>query len=100
MRVFLRRVFGILIPVFCLCLAFVLVGRALCHIAIGQIAELTNTKITTKSVDFNFDGSVVIEKLVISPYQAQKYDDTILEADRVYARFGIVSLLLLRPQLK
>jgi hypothetical protein len=99
-RIFLRRFFGVLIPVFCLCLAFVLVGRALCHIAIGQIAELTNTKITTKSVDFNFDGSVVIEKLVISPYQKQKYDDTILKAEKVYARFGIVSLLLLRPRLK
>ncbi len=91
---------GVLISVFCLWLVFVLVGRALRHIAIGQIAELTNTKIKTKSVNFNFDGSVVIEKLVISPYQEQKYDDAILKAERVYARFGIGSLLLLRPRLK
>ena len=77
-----------------------LIGRALRHIAIGQIAELTNAKIKTKSVKFNFDGSVVIEKLVISPHQEQKYDDAILKAERVYARFGIGSLLLLHPRLK
>jgi len=99
-RVFLRRFFGVLILGFCLWLVFVLIGRALRHIAIGQIAELTNTKIKTKSVEFNFDGSVVIEKLVISPHQEQKYDDAILKAERVYARFGIGSLLLLRPRLK
>ncbi len=28
-------------------LFFILAGRALCHIALGQIAELTNTKIET-----------------------------------------------------
>jgi hypothetical protein len=99
-RVFLRRFLGLLITAFCLWLVFVLIGRALRHIAIGQIAELTNTKIKTKSVDFNFDGSVVIKKLVISPYQEQKYDDAILKAERVYARFGLGSLLLLRPKLK
>ncbi len=79
---------------------FIVVGRALRHIAIGQIAELTNARIKTKSVDFKFDGSVLIEKLVISPYQEQQYDDAILKAERVYARFGIGSLLLLRPRLK
>ena len=99
-RVFLRRFLGVLIPAFCLLLVFVLVGRALRHIAIGQIAELTNARIKTKSVDFKFDGSVVIKKLVISPYQEQKYDDAILKAERVYARFGIGSLLLLHPRLK
>jgi hypothetical protein len=96
----IRRLAGVLIAAFCLWLVFVLIGRALRHIAIGQIAELTNTKIKTKSVDFNFDGSVVIKKLVISPYQEQKYDGAILKAERVYARFGIGSLLLLRPRLK
>jgi len=81
-------------------LVFILAGRALRQIAIGQIVELTNAKVEAKSVDFKLDGSVFIEKLVIRPYQVQKYDDAILKAETVYARFGKVSLLLLRPRLK
>jgi len=89
-----------LVVIFFLWLVFVLAGYALQKIAIGQITELTNTKIETKSVDFNFDGSVFIERLVVKPYQQSKYDNTILKAKTVYARFGIGSLLLLRPRLK
>ncbi len=89
-----------LILVFCLWLTFILTGKVLCKIALDQIAELTNTKITTKSVDFNINGSVFIKELVIRPEQQKKYDDTILKAETVYARFGIGSLLLLHPQLK
>jgi hypothetical protein len=89
-----------LILVFCLWLAFILTGKVLCEIALDQIAELTNTKITTESVDFNINGSVFIKKLVIRPEQQKKYDDTILKAETVYARFGIGSLLLLHPRLK
>jgi len=81
-------------------LVFILTGRALRHIAIAQIAELTNTKIKARSVDFNLDGSVFIEKLVVRPHKKQQYDDAILKAETVYARFGIASLLLLRPRLK
>lgn len=81
-------------------LAFMLTGRALCHITIGQIAELTNTKIETESVDFNLNGSVFIERLVINPHKRRSDDDAILKAETVYARFGIASLLLLRPRLK
>jgi len=89
-----------LILAFCLWLAFILTGKVLCEIALDQIAELTNTKITTESVDFNINGSVFIKKLVIRPQQQKKYDDTILKAETVYARFGIGSLLLLHPRLK
>lgn len=89
-----------LILVFCLWLAFILTGKVLCKIALDQIAELTNTKITTKSVNFSINGSVFIKELVIRPEQQKKYDDTILKAETVYARFGIGSLLLLHPQLK
>jgi len=91
---------GALLLVVVLWLVFILAGRALPHIAVGQIAELTNTKIKAESVDFNIDGSVFIKKLVVSPYKRQSYDDTILRAETVYARFGIASLLLLRPRLK
>jgi hypothetical protein len=89
-----------LILAFCLWLAFILAGKVLCKIALDQIAELTNTKITTKSVNFSINGSVFIKGLVIRPEQQKKYDDTILKAETVYARFGIGSLLLLHPQLK
>lgn len=95
-----RWFFGGLLLVVVLWLVFVLAGRALPHIAIGQIAELTNTKVRFKSIDFNLDGSVFIEKLVISPYRRQGPDDEILKAGTVYARFGIGSLLSLRPRLK
>jgi hypothetical protein len=89
-----------LILAFCLWLAFILTGKVLCKIALDQIAELTNTKITTESVDFSINGSVFIKGLVIRPEQQKKYDDTILKAETVYARFGIGSLLLLHPRLK
>jgi len=89
-----------LILVVLLWLFFILAGRALCHIALSQIAELTNTKIKTESVNFHTDGSVLIKELVISPYEKRSDDDTILKAQTVYARFSLTSLLLLRPRLK
>lgn len=89
-----------LILIFCLWLAFILTGKVLCKIALDQIAELTNTNITTESVDFSINGSVFIRGLVIRPERQKEYDDTILRAETVYARFGIGSLLLLHPQLK
>ncbi|MFA5251179.1 MAG: hypothetical protein WC454_01165 [Phycisphaerae bacterium] len=89
-----------LVLVFCLWLVFILAGKVLCKIALAQIAELTNTKITTESVDFSINGSVFIKRIVIKPEQQKEYDDTILKAETVYARFGIGSLLLLHPRLK
>ncbi len=99
-RTLIRWLIGVLLVVIILWFVFVLAGRALPHIAISQIAELTNTKVQVKSIDFNLDGSVFIEKLVISPYRKQGPDDEILKARTVYARFGKVSLLLLRPRLQ
>jgi len=81
-------------------LFFILLGRALCRIAIGQIAELTNTTIKAESVNFHTNGSVLIKNLAINPRKRQSDDDTILKAKTVYARFNIGSLLLLRPRLK
>lgn len=79
---------------------FLFLGRALCLIAIGQIAELTNTRIETGSVDFRSNGSVFIEKLVISPYKEAEPGQVILRAEKVHARFDVGSLLLLRPVLR
>ena len=90
--------------------AFILGGRALCKIALDQIADLTNTKITTESVEFDINCSVHISGLVIRPEHdrnneeailtGRKVDDAILKADTVYARFGIFSLLRVRPRLR
>jgi hypothetical protein len=79
---------------------FIFIGRSLCHIAIGQIAELTNTRIETGSVDFRSNGSVFIERLVIAPHKSEGAGQTILNAENVHARFDVGSLLLLRPHLK
>ncbi len=99
-KVFLSRLPEFAILAVLLLLFFIFGGRALKHIAIAQIAELTNTKIRARSVDFGINGSVVIEGLEVRPDRKFEYDDTILKAKTVYARFGIGSLLLLRPQLK
>ncbi|MHC4104592.1 MAG: hypothetical protein ACYSR9_06600 [Planctomycetota bacterium] len=96
----MRWLAEVLILAVLLWLFFILAGRALCHIALSQIAELTNTKIKTESVNFHTDGSVLIKELVISPYEKRSDDDTILKAKTVYARFSLRSLLLLRPRLK
>jgi len=81
-------------------LVFVWIVRALPHIALAQIGELTNTRIAVDSMSLGLDGSVLIKNLVIRPGREQKYDDAILKADTVYARFSIGSVLLLGPQLK
>ena len=90
----------VLILVVCLWLVFILLGRALQRTALVQISELTNTNIEVYSIDFGLDGSVIIEGLAVRPHQEHRYDDAILKAERVYARFGVGSLLLLRPRLK
>ena len=96
----LRCLSVVLVVVAALWFGFNVAGKILCPIAIAQIAELTNTQINVGSVDLNLDGSVFIEDLSIKLYQKQTEDDEILSAQGVYARFGIISLLLLRPQLK
>ncbi|MHC4122272.1 MAG: hypothetical protein ACYSSI_01760 [Planctomycetota bacterium] len=81
-------------------LLFTLTGRALCKIALFQIARLTNTKIKTSSVNFKLNGSVFIKELVINPEKPAQYDNSILKAEKVYARFDFASILLLHPKLK
>ncbi|MHC4659605.1 MAG: AsmA family protein [Planctomycetota bacterium] len=96
-RRWLRR--GLILAL-CLWLFSYLMGRALRQIAVGQIVELTGAKVESESVDVGLDGSVFIEKLVVRSHKEQRRDDAILKAGRVYARFGIGSLLILRPRLK
>ena len=79
---------------------FVLGGRALPQIAIGQLSDLTNTKIDVESVEFRFDGSVFIKDLVVRPRNSVDYDNSILKADTVRVHFRLGSLLMLRPRVK
>jgi len=75
-------------------------AQALPRIAIAEISKLTNTKIYAESIDFHLDGSVYLKNLIIRPNRDRLYDDAILKAKAVYARFSISSLLLLGPSLK
>ncbi|MBN2182187.1 MAG: AsmA-like C-terminal domain-containing protein [Sedimentisphaerales bacterium] len=96
----IRWLVSLLILAVLLWFLYIYAVRALCHIALGQIAELTNTKISVDSVDFHTDGSVYIENLVIRPRKSQNDFAAILEADKVHARFSPGSILLLRPRLQ
>jgi len=95
-----RRILSCVLLAVLLWVFYIAAGRALCYIAMRQIAGLTNTKIRTESVAFHSDGSVYIKDFTISPYEAQAGDDTILRAENVYARFNLRSFLSLRPTLK
>ncbi len=104
-RTVTRRLLTYALLVVLLWVFYIAAGRALCYVAMRQIAGLTNTKIRTESVKFHTDGSVYIKNLVVGPYHAtdpyqQQSDETILSAENVYARFSLSSFLLLRPRLK
>ncbi|UCE99216.1 MAG: hypothetical protein JSV82_08610 [Planctomycetota bacterium] len=98
--ILLRRLMIVLLSLAILYTVFIFTGRFLLHLTLEQITELTGTTFDFESIDYNLNGSVVIKKLVITPYQKQEGDDTILKAETVYARFGIASVLLLHPRLK
>lgn len=95
-----RRILSCLLLVVLLWVFYIAAGRALCYIAMREIAGLTNTKLRTESVAFHSDGSVYIKDFTIRPYEEQAGDDTILSAKHVYARFDLRSFLSLRPRLK
>jgi len=81
-------------------IVFVLTSPFLRRTALKQIAELTNTNVQAEIIDLDLNGRIRIEELTIKPKQAKKYDNTILKAEIVNARFTTLSLLLLRPKLK
>ena len=99
-RGLLWRLFEFLILAAVVWLAFILAGRSLRQVAVTQLAGLTNAKIKAESIDFNFDGSVTIDKLVIRPEQEDNDDAAILKAEKVYAQFDLGSLVLVRPRLR
>ncbi|UCD51866.1 MAG: hypothetical protein JSW27_04365 [Phycisphaerales bacterium] len=87
-----------------LVVAFVLVAawvaRALPGIAVGEISRLTNTRIEMGAFDFHRDVSVSIDGIVVRPEAEELfYDDTILRAKTVSARFSLGSILRLAPEI-
>lgn len=89
--------FGIVIAV--LVLLGLWVRKALPGIAIAEISRLTNTRIETGAFDFHRNISVSIDRLVVRPEDEELfYDDTILRANNVYAKFSLGSVLLLSPR--
>lgn len=96
----IRFLVELLILVSLLWVLSVTTTRALRKIAVAQIAELTNTRIKTGDVKFTLTGSVSIKQLSIRPEGRAEYDDTILKAQKVHARFRLMSLIMLKPKLK
>ncbi len=75
------------------------VARALPGIAAAEISRLTSTRIEMGSFRFHRNASVSIDGMIVRPEGEElPYDDTILRARRVHARFSLGSLLLLSPQ--
>lgn len=74
--------------------------RILPPIAMAQIGEITNTRITADNIKLKLTGWVAIENLAIRPHRIDPYDNTILRAEKVRARFSVLSLLMLHPRLQ
>ncbi|HPC96191.1 MAG TPA: hypothetical protein PLU87_14695 [Sedimentisphaerales bacterium] len=98
-RVLIRVVFLLAMLLAALIGVGVWVGKALPGIAAAEISRLTNTQIEMGAFDFHRNASVSIDGIVIRPERGELfYDDTILRAKSVYAKFSLSSLLLLSPQ--
>ncbi len=74
-------------------------GRLLCCIAIRQIGELTNTRISAGSINYQANGSIFINDFVVKPLKSENANTEILKAKKVFACFDMASLLLLKPRL-
>ena len=79
--------------------AAVWLSRSLPGIVAAEFGRLTNTRVETGAFGLRLDGSVSIDGLVIRPRQEEpRYDNTILRAKNVYARFSRRSLASLSPR--
>ena len=96
----LYRLFGIFICVGLFLAGFKIIGHFLSPLAVEEFARITQTRIRADSVDVKFNGSITIQNLQISPEQQRPYDNTILRAKKLNAKFGLISLVSFRPKLK
>ena len=78
--------------------AAVWLSRSLPGIVAAEIGRLTNTRVEAGAFGLRLDGSVSIDGLVIRPRQEEPgYDNAILRAKNVYARFSRRSLVVALP---
>ncbi len=87
-------IFGVLIAC-----AGVWLSRSLPDAVAAELGRLTNTHVETGVFNLRLDGSVSIDGLVIRPLGSEpRYDNAILHAKNVYARFSRRSLALFSPR--
>ncbi|MBN1973965.1 MAG: hypothetical protein JW787_10030 [Sedimentisphaerales bacterium] len=78
---------------------YIYTGKLLCHIALGQIGELTNTKIIAGSIKYQANCSVVISDITVKPVNNPGVSSEIIKAKRLFAVFNKKSLFLFKPRL-
>jgi len=99
-RILIRVLSVVLLVLAALAAVAIWVARALPGIAIGEISRLTNTRIEMGAFEFHRDASVSIDGIVVRPEREELfYDNTILRAKNIYARFSLGSILRLSPRI-
>jgi hypothetical protein len=99
-KTWLRRIIELIIAVGVFWLTFNTTAKVLRKVAIEQIGEMTGASVKADHIYFRINGSVFIQNIVICPMVDPGYDNAFFKADKLYARFGILSLLMFKPQLK
>lgn len=99
-KTWFRRIAELLIAAVAFWFTFHATGEVLRKLAIEQIRHMTGAFVEADQVFFRINGSVFIQNIVISPMVDPGYSNAFFRADKVYARFGILSLLRFKPQLE
>ena len=95
-----RKLAEFLLIAVCLWLIFFVTGQVLHRITLGKIAGLTDTVVTAQRIKFRINGVVSIKNLRMSAKDLPSADAAIFTAHKVYARFGILSILRFNPKIK
>ena len=99
-KTWLRRIIELLVVAGVFWFTFNTTAKVLRKVAIEQIGEMTGAFVEADHIYFRINGSVLIQNITIRPMVNASYDNTFFKADKLYARFGILSLLMFKPQLK
>ena len=99
-KTWFRRIIELLLMVVVFWLTFNTTAKVLREVAIKQISEMTGAFVDADDVFFRINGSVFIRNIVICPMVDPGYDNAFFKANKLSARFEILSLLRFKPQLK
>lgn len=98
-RILIRTVAVVVILSALVVMVCLRVARALPGIAATEISRLTSTQVEMGPFRFHRNASVSIDGMIVRPEREEPfYDDAILRAKSVHAKFSLGSLLLLSPQ--